>query len=117
MEKKLTREACIWEGKKLVSKGIPWVLISLGDEGALWIEEKKSFWVHGLKVPVKSTVGAGDAMVAACVFGINRGWSSEKIARFAVAVSSGTIMEEGTQVAEKENIDLLEKKTRITYEL
>ena len=48
--------------RKFIESGIDKILVSLGDKGAMYITKDKAYKVPGLKVPVKSTVGAGDSM-------------------------------------------------------
>lgn len=61
LNKKLnSREELIEAAKEVINKGIDEVLISLGEKGALYVTKEGNFYGKGLKVPVKSTVGAGD---------------------------------------------------------
>ena len=61
----LTLEEMIREGKGLRDTGIEEIVISLGGDGALFVNKDGVFKAEGLPVEVKSTVGAGDSMVAA----------------------------------------------------
>lgn len=73
---------------QLRDKGIAHVIVSLGAEGALWINAS-SCWLA--KPPVRqiiSTVGAGDAMVGGLVYGLLMGESCEHTLRLATAVSA-----------------------------
>ncbi len=51
--------------KSLLEYGIIIVAVSLGSKGAIFVNKEYAIYAHGLKVDVKSTVGAGDSMVAA----------------------------------------------------
>jgi 1-phosphofructokinase len=54
--------------KKIRQKGIENIVVSMGKEGALFLMENDAFICDGLSVKVSSTVGAGDAMVAAFAY-------------------------------------------------
>ena len=98
----LTLEEMIAEGKRLHEKGIPEVVISLGGEGALFINADGCFHAEALKVPVKSTVGAGDSMVAAIVYGKKKKLSRDQKIRLAVAMGAASVMQDGSQPPEAE---------------
>lgn len=63
------------------------VVVSMGKEGAIYVEGDEAIWVVPPPVEVKSTVGAGDAMVAGTVAGKIRGLSLSECARLATAFS------------------------------
>ena len=63
------------------------VVISMGKEGAIFVEGDETAWAAPPAVQVKSTVGAGDAMVAGIVTGKIRGLSLAECARLATAFS------------------------------
>lgn len=110
----LTREEMIAEGKRLHAMGIPEIVISLGGEGALFINADGCFFAESLKVPVRSTVGAGDAMVAAIVYGKEKKLSREEKIRLAVAMGAASVMQDGTQPPEAGLVWELAKQVVIT---
>ena len=109
----LTREEMLEEGKRLHAMGIPEVVISLGGEGALFINEDGCFHAEALKVPVKSTVGAGDSMVAAIVYGKKKKLSREEKIRLAMAMGAASVMQSGSQPPEAEQVWELAKQVHI----
>ena len=84
-------------GRELVAKGIRDVIISRGGEGALFLTRKDAFRVKGLQVPVQSTVGAGDSMVAAMAFALEREMSRTEQIGLAMAMSAASVMQSGSQ--------------------
>ncbi len=63
------------------------VVVSMGKEGAIYFEGDEAIWAVPPPVEVKSTVGAGDAMVAGTVAGKIRGLSLFECAKLATAFS------------------------------
>lgn len=80
--------------------GIKKIVVSLGSAGALYITEEETIYAEGLSVPVKSTVGAGDSVVAALAISEEAGWSLEKTVRLSTACGAANVMCSGTQAAE-----------------
>lgn len=101
-------------GKKLQSQGIGTVIISMGSRGALFLTEEQTCQVRGLKVEAHSTVGAGDAMVAAFSYALSQGQALEECIRSGVAASAGAVMTVGTKPPEKELVEQL--KTQVIIE-
>ncbi len=105
--------ACIQAGEALLDKGIHLLALSLGGEGALFLTKEKALHAEGLRVPVLSTVGAGDAMMAALALGSGRGLTLEDTLRLALAASAAKVMRRGTQAPERETVERLMKDVRI----
>ena len=103
-----SREAMIaWAVEKaseLQSKGPKLVAISLGADGAVFCDGFESIHVPAKQVEVESPVGAGDAMTAAIAYCIDSNMMFRDIIRYAMAVSAGACMMEGSQPPTKEII-------------
>ena len=93
----LSMEEMLAEGKRLHDTGIEEIVISLGGDGALFVSGDGVFCAEGLRVEVKSTVGAGDSVVAAMAYGQTKKLSREEKLRLAVAIGAGSVMQSGTQ--------------------
>jgi len=65
-----------------------YVLASMGGEGAVMIQGRQALYAKAPEVVVHSTVGAGDAMVAALAAADANGMAVEDVLRFAVAAGS-----------------------------
>lgn len=112
-KEKLSLEEMCSEGKHLVESGIREVVISLGGDGALFVSNEGVFHAEGLSVPVKSTVGAGDSMVAAMVYSKEKGLDRETAIRLAVAMGAASVMQDGSQSPEGELVEKLAKQVKI----
>ena len=95
--------------------GIELAVVSLGDKGALFVDKTRSLLAHGLKVGVKSTVGAGDALVAAIAYSMDTGAGFEESARLATACSAANVTTSGTQAADRSLIDELQGQVMLEY--
>lgn len=93
--------------RKLLAGGIGEVVVSLGGDGALFVSKAGCWKAQGLTVPVGSTVGAGDSMVAALAYGTVTGLEPVSRARLAIAISAASVMCSGTQPPERETIEKL----------
>ena len=99
--------------KQLVKKGIGLAAVSMGDNGAFFVTGDQVLRGYCPKVSVVSTVGAGDAMMAALAHYTAAGCSLEETARRAVAVASASVMCDGSQPAQLDKILPLIDKVRI----
>lgn len=100
-------------GRKLLGMGVHMTAISLGQMGALFLTSDRVIKCPGLKVEAHSTVGAGDAMVAALAFGIDKGLDVEDCAKLGLAASAGAVTTQGTKPPARELVDELIKKVEI----
>lgn len=83
---------------ELTEKGVEVVVVSLGEQGALAVRKGECLFAPPPKVEVKSTVGAGDAMVAGLAVSLEAG-SLEGALRTAVAAAGAAVSTPGTQAA------------------
>ena len=104
----------IAEGRRLLKGGVTRVVISLGERGALYLRGNEVLYAEGLSVPVGSTVGAGDSVVAALAYAEAQGLSEEEAVRLSTAAGAANVMCSGTQAAEREAVEALLPKVRFT---
>lgn len=103
----------IAEGRRLLKGGVTRVVISLGEHGALYLRRNEVLYAEGLSVPVGSTVGAGDSVVAALAYADSLGMSDEDAVRLSTATGAANVMCSGTQPAEREAIEKLLPQVKI----
>lgn len=106
-EHSLTEEELLSVGNDLLDKGIGTVIISLGHEGALFLTKEQSLKCPAISVKVQSTVGAGDALVAAFTYGMDMGEDFESCAKLGIATSAGAVSTEGTKPPTRQMVDEL----------
>ena len=101
-------------GRELLSKGINTVVISRGQDGALFLDHRQSFKADGIQVQAHSTVGSGDAMLAALAYGFDYDIPYMECARLSIAASAGACTTLGTKPPSRELTDVLAREVRIT---
>jgi 1-phosphofructokinase len=79
----------------LLSRGVRLAVVSMGGDGAVFVEAGRALLARPPRVRVRSTVGAGDAMVAGLVFGRHRGMPLEECARLSTALGAHAVTRVG----------------------
>ena len=92
---------------QLIDQGISLVAISQGADGATMVSAEGVMRLPGLAIKPKSSVGTGDAMVAALAYGLDRGLPMEQTYALSLATSAAAAMTEGTQPAPRALVDSL----------
>ncbi|WP_072370428.1 1-phosphofructokinase [Thermophilibacter mediterraneus] len=93
--------------RELVEGGVRRVVVSMGGAGAVVVDGERALLARSPRVPVGSTVGAGDSVVAALAYAEERGMSLEQTMRLAMATGAANVMQSGTQAAERSQVDAL----------
>jgi 1-phosphofructokinase len=79
--------AIVGAARELIAKGVRTVAVSMGPRGAIFVEDGSAVLALPPKTTPKSTVGAGDAMVAGLIAAKLQGRTLERCARLATAYS------------------------------
>lgn len=79
------------------------IAVSMGPDGAWLVSESEKHYAKAPEVPTRSTVGAGDSMVAGMTFMLQKGASLEQVVQFGVACGSAATMNDGTQLFKAED--------------
>lgn len=91
--------------KQLISNGsAEIVVVSMGASGATLFNNSEKIYQPAPLVKVKSTVGAGDSMVAGMVSALLNNSSMKNVLRMGIACGSATTMAEGTGLFKTENV-------------
>lgn len=85
---------------KLIADGIEYVAVSMGEKGAVLATKDTVLYAKSPEVEVKSTVGAGDSMVAGMLSGLSV--SPEEALKRGVAAAAASVTLRGTQFCTKE---------------
>lgn len=74
------------------------MVVSMGSEGAWLITKEEKHFVAAPKIEKKSTVGAGDSMVAGITQALQKNLSLKQVLCWGVACGSAATMNEGTEL-------------------
>lgn len=107
MEREASDEELIEMGRKLLRDGSGFAAISMGKQGALFLTKDSTVRCPGLQVKAHSTVGAGDAMVAALAYSWNEKLDTGDMIRLGMATSAGAVTTIGTKPPERKLVDEL----------
>lgn len=107
------KDSIICGGKKLLDMGIQKLLISMGDKGSIYLSKEKALYANPIKVDVKNTVGAGDSMVAALTYGINKNLSDEDTLKLAAACGTAAVIKSGTEPPDMDAIESISNNIKI----
>lgn len=88
--------------RRLIKEGIGTVAVSMGKCGAMLLKEDYEAKAQALSVKAHSTVGAGDAMVAALSFAYENGMDNDETLKLGIATSAGAVTTIGTKPPEKD---------------
>ncbi|HEV7518208.1 MAG TPA: 1-phosphofructokinase [Thermoanaerobaculia bacterium] len=92
-------------GRSLLAQGVERVVISMGAEGAVFVDREQALLARPPRLPVKSTVGAGDAMVAGIVYALLRGLPLAELARMATASGAYAVTRIGSGMADRAELE------------
>ncbi|MCG2616286.1 1-phosphofructokinase family hexose kinase [Terrimonas sp. NA20] len=85
------------------------LVVSLGKEGAMLVTRLNTFLFKGPDTDVKTTVGAGDSMVAGMIRFLSMGRSLQDAVKFGVACGTAATLHEGTELCHLADCERLYK--------
>lgn len=100
----LDKEEVVAASRQAINDGFAEIIaVSMGHKGAWIISREENYFATAPEVPKKSTVGAGDSMVAGMIYMLRQNRSLKEVIAFGVACGSAATMNEGTQLFRKED--------------
>ncbi|KEO50803.1 1-phosphofructokinase family hexose kinase [Thioclava pacifica] len=98
----------------LVERGVARIVISgHGAQGSAMVANGEKFFCHAPQVPVRSKIGAGDALVGAFTFSLAQGKAPEEALRWGVAAAAATVGTEGTALLDRSGAEALFAQCRL----
>ncbi len=96
--------------KLIAGYGVGIVLVSRGADGAVIVSADECYSCPAVKVPVRSTSGAGDNMLAGAILALTQKLPLRDVLKYAVTTAAGAISHDGTTFCTKEEFRELLKK-------
>ncbi|SDJ61771.1 1-phosphofructokinase [Salimicrobium halophilum] len=98
-----SKEKTALYARKLVEEGCEHVIVSLGGEGAVYVDKETTLFADAPKGEVINTVGAGDSMVAGFLAAKEQHLSPEEAFRKSVACGSATAFD--SDLGKRKDVD------------
>lgn len=100
-----TDEEIVSAGRSMINQGVSLLIISMGEKGSIAMNDKEAFRVTPFPIVAKSTVGAGDSMVATMIYCMLFNKSLAETAAWTATAGTLTASKEGTQVCTLEEVN------------
>ncbi|WP_217543981.1 1-phosphofructokinase [Vibrio metschnikovii] len=106
-------EECQAAAQQLADKGIANIVVSMGAQGTMWLNQGQ--WLHAKppKMPVVSTVGAGDTLVAGLCWGHMQNMDKSSLITFATALSALAVTQVGVGVPDINKVTALQNDIQL----
>jgi 1-phosphofructokinase len=99
--------------ESLLARGVQRVVVSMGGDGAVFVDRDEALLARPPKVPVRRTVGAGDAMVAGIVHAMIQGLPLAGVARTATASGAYAVTRSRSEAGNLEGLRKLMEQVEI----
>ncbi len=116
LEQLVERELCddqqiVEAAREIIGRGgAKVVVVSLGRGGALYVTAEHGERLIAPAVPIRSKVGAGDSMVAGILYALQQGRLLPEAVRVGIAAGSATVMNDGTELCRRADVERLHPK-------
>ncbi|HEX6303466.1 MAG TPA: 1-phosphofructokinase [Anaerolineales bacterium] len=108
-----TQAEVVAAARGLLEQGMETVVVSMGAQGAIFVEANDAVLAQPPQVTVKSTVGAGDAMVSGTVAGKIQDAPLAECARLGTAFSASAISHIGSGLPSLEGIETIKRQVMV----
>lgn len=89
------------------------VVVSLGARGVVGISRNGSYYVSPPKINVRSSIGAGDSLVAGIVLAFSEGASFDEALKLGVACGTAAALNAGSDLCTIKDIEMIKKDVLI----
>lgn len=107
--KNITDIEDIFDEAKPYLNAVDYIVVSAGARGVAGISKENVYHVSPPKVKVRSSIGAGDSLVAGIVYVLNKGGSFEEALTLGVACGTASTQSHDNKLCTKEDIEMVKK--------
>ncbi|MGF1720495.1 1-phosphofructokinase [Vibrio kyushuensis] len=108
-----TLAECKQAAEALANKNIENVVVSMGADGVMWLNQGQWLQAKPPRMKVVSTVGAGDTLVAGLCWGHMQEMNQTDLLQFATALSALAVTQVGVGIPTLEQLNTLQTQTQI----
>ncbi|WP_417553865.1 1-phosphofructokinase [Marinomonas fungiae] len=109
-----TPEQCQQAAQSLADKGIENIVVSMGANGVMWLNQEEWLRAQPPRMNVVSTVGAGDTLVAGLCWGHMQVMPKNELLRFATALSALAVSQVGVGLTSQEELENIKLQTQVS---
>jgi 6-phosphofructokinase 2 len=92
---------------------VPYIVVSMGARGAVAVSKDERYHVVPPKVNVKSSIGAGDALVGGLAYGLSEGLSFREALTLSVACGTASTLNAVGVYCSREDVERIRKEVLI----
>lgn len=108
-----TPEQCQQAAQTLARKGVNNIVVSMGADGVMWLNNNEWLQSTPPKMNVVSTVGAGDTLVAGLCWGHMQNMDKPELLTFSTALSALAVSQVGVGLTSQQELDDVKKQIQI----
>jgi len=116
-EKLNDRKGIIKACRQIITGGVEYVCLSMGSQGALLVSKDNVYYSTPINVKVRSTVGAGDSLVAGIVAGYFNEMPMIDAFRLGIASAVVSVTKEGTKAPSYDEVIEFFNKVNVYEEM
>lgn len=104
---------CQKAAEQLSTSGIENIVVSMGADGVMWLNEQQWIRAQPPRMDVVSTVGAGDTLVAGLCWGHMQNMPKHELLRFATALSAIAVSQVGVGLTSQQELEQVTLATKV----
>ncbi|MDC0611005.1 1-phosphofructokinase [Vibrio sp.] len=108
-----TIDECKAAAATLASKNIDNIVVSMGANGVMWLNNNEWLRAQPPRMQVVSTVGAGDTLVAGLCWGHMQEMPKEELLTFATALSALAVTQVGVGMSDAKELATLQQQVQL----
>jgi 6-phosphofructokinase 2 len=92
---------------------VEYIVVSMGVRGVVGINRNEYYLATPPKIKVRSSIGAGDSLVAGIVYSMSEGRTFEDAITLGVACGTASALNSGNELCRREDVEIIKKDVSI----